>query len=59
MLVLTDNYVMMELNFRCLNLIAFFRMQMKVTVKFVYWEDMSNECIAITSVTAITEEHAV
>jgi len=59
MLVLTSIYVMMELNFRRLNLIAFFWTQMKVTVKFIYWEDMYNECIAITSVTAITEEHTV
>ena len=32
---------------------------MKVTVKFVYWEDMYNECFAIISVTAIAEDHTV
>jgi len=50
---------MMELNFRRQNLIAFFWMQLKFTVKFVYWEDVYNEYIAITSVTAITEERTV
>jgi hypothetical protein len=35
-------------------------MQMKVTEKSVYWEeDMYNECIAVTSVTAISEDQIV